>query len=521
MSITKALQRPGLWATLVVAAFLFQGVASAQGPVGDDPDKEETLEQIYERQPFDDEFQDLARATSAIDRAFGLIQMAKLEATVWNWVTTNRNYTGVDGERYYHGLAGAARSSDNYYHQHSPALGVEAGPWFATAQVHENTGYIISRYLVEWEAVDGARGNQFADPPLMVYNNPLMASTQFEASLPPSGWPAPQNVTDVWLGTDTWNKFGRTEGVEAYGEFDDSEAGERHPDGEASTLDLSGRIRLIGFGALEAAFYQYEFTNNSTNTYTGVYVGVFARRRQQWSDGNESFPRWDNERQAVYMVGTNYFTPLFGPGSHTDDDDDEAAWCAMLFLESPTGSWKTDALDDTVDSPSTILTRTAFANYSDRVRQGDHEWGQYGAMSGDLSYFDEFQTGEDLWKAQKNGGGSPVLMQDEHHWAFYEYDDWNMTDAYTESNRSSFQYLSAGPVDDWAPGETMDLVYAVVCGINEQNLKDNMDKAIRTYQKQFATSGPPPRNWVFRQVCWQVLKASTSTLRSTTTRSTL
>jgi hypothetical protein len=375
----------------------------------------------------------------------------------------------------------------------------------ANAQVHENSGYFVgtggSGYVSdgEWEAKDGSRGVLFADPPATRYDIPLLSIKSLEATWPTVGgaptWPSPENVEEVWTGTDTWNAWKRKDGGdEFYGEFDDAYA-TRRGTGEQSVLNVSGKFRVLQYGTNLASYFQFELTNNSSYTYTDVYVGHFERRRQNSSDGNEMFPRWDPDRQFTYVVGPDYFAQVHGPGTHSDDDGDRAPWGGWLFLNSPTGTHRTDALGDTLTpGPNTIITRRAYVNYGERVRDGDHEWGLYSAMSGDVSLFEDPGKADDIWKHITIGGGSPILLQDESVWAQHNYGPQftAMTDSLTEINNTSFNYLSSGPVALWAPDEKLTWDIAFVCAPTEHELLDNVDKAIRTYRAQLESSGPPP-----------------------------
>ena len=441
----------------------------------------------------------LLKGSSALDRAFGYVWEGNLESRLYN--LPHGGSLGISSEYYRHGIQGAARERDRFNVIHALALGVDAGPWFGSAQVHENTGYFIgtggSSYVgdAEWEATDGSRGTLFADPPQTRFDVPLLAIRSLQATWPvidgTPTWPAPEDVEEVWAGTDTWLKWARKEGDEFYGEFDDNYA-TRRGTGEQSVLNVSGRFRVLQYGTNDATYYQYELTNNSSYTYTDVYVGHFQRRRLTVDDGNESFPRWDGARQFTYQVGTEYFAR--GDGTHTDDDGDPAPWGGWLYLESPTGSQRTDALGDTLTpGPSTVLTRVALVEYGQRVRGGDHEWGQYAAMSGDVDLFEDPTSGNDVWKHITQGGGAPILMQDEYVWTKHVYPGATApNDSLTEINYTCFHYFSSGPILLWAPGEKIVFDMALVAAPDEQTLLANADKAIRTYQARLESSGPPP-----------------------------
>jgi hypothetical protein len=383
---------------------------------------------------------------------------------------------------------------------HAGVIGFEEGPWHPNAVVLESTDYGISSSIADWEAVDGAMGTLHSNPPQIhpTIGDPLMAMSNLASTWPASGWPAPESLQEVWWGTEMWNKWKRTEGAETYGEFNDNYA-DRDNEGEDKSMDISGRLRMIQFGAIPGAFYQIEYTNNSSWTYTDVFVGMHIRRRLTYSDGNYAFPRWDQARQVWYPVGPHYFDQLLGPGTHSDDDitssnQQQAPWACQVYLESPTGSRRTDLLDVEVDNPGTVVTRVAWVTYGDRLQQAaHHEWGYYGAMSGEASYFDDPLDYENVWKQTgARGGTGPALMQDEHDWARFWHQVDDMTDALTiiSPTNGFYGYHSSGPVD-WAPGEQLNWTWAFVGGITEQDMLANADKAIKTYQKQFATSGPP------------------------------
>jgi sulfite reductase beta subunit len=83
--------------------------------------------------------------------------------------------------------------------------------------VHETSDF-HSMTKMDWEAKDGARGIQFSNPPQLTGGYPIYATSDLPATWPTSGWPAPETVTEVWAGTDTWNKWERVgEWVERIG----------------------------------------------------------------------------------------------------------------------------------------------------------------------------------------------------------------------------------------------------------------------------------------------------------------
>ncbi len=413
----------------------------------------------------------LNRDASILDRGFGYIWVSDLEFRIWN-AGGRRGGGGTQAEWYYGVPAGHQQSRTTFWWDTSHAFGVEDGPW-GDAQVHEATDdYYNTHEVADWEATDGARGTEFADPPATRFNVPLMAISNLENTWPSGGWPAPESVTAVWEGTEMWNPWARVAQVETYGTFDDSEAG-RDGLNEAYPLGIEGKVRSLGYGAYDAAFVQLEFTNTSSNTYTGVYVGHHGRRGfPTYYDGNMGYPEWDASRQMHYVIGGG-FDPA--TGFHYNDDITfagatpyaQAPWGGIVYLESPTGSFRTDDLGNFVDDPTTVITRNAWTHRDNRTDPafGGNESKLYGTVSGDLSYFegDNIQA-EKVWKMTAAGSGSPVLLQGGDAFNLHYYGSATPTQQDLEDfPQTGMAYTHSGPFT-MAPGESINFVYAMVAG---------------------------------------------------------
>jgi hypothetical protein len=467
MSDSKRVTRAALFSAVVVLAAT--SVVWAQvDPAARRAEKEQrygALERDGER---------LMRTAAAGDRALMLMNISKLEVRTLNYGPIG----GTDGWAHtWYPRPDGSGTRDNFFWESHFNVGIAPGPWNAIAQVHD--AYDQGTSKGDWEAMDGALGGQFSDPPQTFGAYPLAAHSDLPLTWPAAGWPAPEAVAEVWLGTETWNKWQRIAEREAFALFDDSVAGRDGLGGGPVGLTVSKRV--LGYGTQDAAFFQFEVENTGTHTLTGVYVGQTVDAGgptvNSWGGGG---PRWDPARNALYVMGWNYQA---GAGTHLDENNNQVGWVAHVWLESPTGSLKRDDLGNLVDNPANVLTRLALFDWGDNVQ--NYEEGLYGALSADLTYMAaDPGLAERIWKiSQSPGGATPILMQNETHYRAYN-------PGYA-SGADPFFYASAGPVT-LAPGETMNYLFALVAAATEIDLKVAVDKAIQTYQAQFATSGPPP-----------------------------
>jgi len=455
----------------------------------------EELEKEFDRFT-DDEFGNrervLARSSSILDRAFGYVWVSNLEHRIHNYNHQGRDgisceyYPRQDGRRY------------RFHRMVTVGIGVPEGPW-GNAQVLENSDYYVAHEVGDWEAADGSRGELFADPPQTRFDYPLMAISTLEATWPSSGWPAPEDVEEVWYAPQTWYKWKRVSEMEYYGEFTDQEAG-RDGTGESYPLGITAKFRSMAYGAFDAVLVQYEFTNTSSTTYTDTYIGLqYYRAFPGRINTYYGFPRWDPSRQFLYCVGRNYDPAT---GYHTDSGGTEFSWGGYVYLQSPTGSWRLDPTvptptpADTIDTPSQVVTRLPLFHGSDRPTQADHEWGMYATMSGDVSLYEDPTTADNIWKHITQGVGQPILMQNENHWFPYWFGEPKPTDIDAlntlVASRGSygFHFVSSGPFT-WAPNEKVDYCVAFVAAHSEGDVLDVADKAIKSFQAQFQSSGPP------------------------------
>jgi hypothetical protein len=438
----------------------------------------------------------LARSASALDRAFGYVWTADLETRFHNF-----NNIGRDGISCEYFPSPNTDNRDRLNYMITLAVGVPEGPWGPNAQVHEQSEYINSLSLGDWEAKDDSRGTLFADPPQTRFDYPLLAITTLEATWPESGWPAPESEVTTWYESVTWNKWQRKGDMETYGEFTDAYSG-RDDAGESYPLGIDVRFRLLQYGAMPATFYQFELENTSSHTFTDVYLCWHHYRYFGSIAGYTSagFPRWNDEYNLLYGVGKRY-DPVTGIHyvSTSTSNDRLSVFGGFVFLQSPTGSFRTDAAGDTTDQPSQVLTRLAMVNSSDRIVQADHEWGFYGALSGDPSYFDDPATLDNIWKYTTQGGGSPILFQTEANYKYYRHgpytvppeDPWNPDQSTIDGvSANGWMYPSSGPFT-WAPGDKVDFIVAEVIGNTEFELLANAEKVVKSYQNQMSWSGPP------------------------------
>ncbi len=411
--------------------------------------------------------QRLARPMDEYDRAAAIMDLARLQIETYN-------YGPLTGDNFGSSFTfpNKAGQSRNYIFASNFAVAVGAGPWHPNPLVHESYTHDWAKY--DWDAVDGSKGALFADPPQYVYGFPMFAVSDLPATWPVSGWPAP-DVTDTWLGTETWSKWSRVGDRNAYAEFDDTYA-DREADGQSRSLDLSVRMRAIAYAALNVVYFQYELTNNSSNTYTGVYIGLMADTGGPTTSDFEGSLVYDEARQLVYSISSSYDAAT---GTQTRPGSSEVAgFVAHQFLESPTGSLKRDGTGAYVDNPTDAVTRVALLSWNDYIDPSvDGEGQLYGAMSGDVSYMD-VGNAQLVWKADATGA-NPVLKQD-HDDFLAEYGN----------QEDPFFYASSGPFT-LAPGESVDFVVAGVAGYDEAGLRVEAEKSILTFNAKFNAPAPP------------------------------
>jgi len=162
----------------------------------------------------------LAKGAGAEDRAVGRVNVSQFDQRTHNFGDMGTTAEGWHCCRY--PRPDGSGSLDSYGWNQSMALAVGPGSWLSTPQVHESTGDFQSLSLADWESQDGARGAQFSNPPQTWSGYPMFATSDLPGTWPPAGWPAPETVTDIWIGTDEWNKWERRADKEIYCEFDDT-----------------------------------------------------------------------------------------------------------------------------------------------------------------------------------------------------------------------------------------------------------------------------------------------------------
>lgn len=407
-----------------------------------------------------------ARVNNALDRAIGRINVSRLDHRTHNFGDMGTTADGWHTSRY----PAPDGSLDSWGYNMSMALAVGPGPWFSSAQVHESTGDFQSLSRADWEAMDGARGTQFSNPqPIGGY--PQFAHSNLPHTWPPSGWPAPEAIIDIWLGTEIWQKWERCADQEAFCWFDDSHAGRNI---HSSVLDISVRKRILGFKTFDAVFFQFELTNNSSFDYTPVFIGAFGDLGSPVYNSWTGFPRYDPSRQMHYNVGADYDS---SSGTHEDDEGEICSWFGFMWLESPTGSFKKDPSGNLVDNPDRVRTRLALTHWGDAIYEEDERL--YSALTADTQYLSTTEA-QRIWKADANGG-NPVLIQNE--------EDWRKV--YNSADADHYVYSASGPIT-FRAGEKIDFVVCVVAGNSEHALKGAADEALRYYQARFRASGPPP-----------------------------
>jgi hypothetical protein len=481
------------WPVAMLLLVCYASVSWAQTEPGQPPWAEERARlkmTLQEKDPVA-----FARATHATDRAVAAMNVAQLSIYTFNFGNQlGRIFTPGRGD--FPNPEGTRRG---YWFTSSPAFGVDSGPWHPNAMVHESSDYHSST-KIDWEAKDGARGVQFADPPQLLSGYPVYAVSDLPLTWPSSGWPAPENVSVIWAGTDTWNKWERIGDRNAYNVFNDDYA-DREGDGQSISLGIEVKKRAIAYGAMNLIFMQYEYENTSSNTYTGVYIGAVADKgsptRNDWTG---AYMVYDESRQLIWSRAVNFDTR--GDGTHVrPSTGEQVSFVGYQVIESPTGSFKEfpydpdNPGDNYVDPANTanIMTRVVLIDWDDRVLQD--EAGLYGALSG---RDDLMESGDatNIWKLGQ-GGGSPIYKQNSVHYQGYN--------ASWDSSTDHFYYCASGGAPEvgvadltMAPGDTYDYIVAFVAGYTEPEMLSVADQAMHTYNIKFAGPAAPPAPSDFR-----------------------
>lgn len=428
--------------------------------------------QLKEQQRLDN-INRLAKGADVIDRAVAILGLSELEVETYNYGTLTGGNFGSSFR--FSNVNGSRR---NYMYVNEIAMAFKEGPWFSTAMVHENYSHDYSRY--DWEAADGSRGDLYSDPPLYTYNFPTFAISDLESTWPEIGgkptWPAPEGATEVWSGTTTWNKWKRAGDRNAYGEFTDSYA-DREGDSASQSMGIEAKYRAIAYSSANIVFFQYEFTNTSSNNYTDVFIGNLSDTGGP-STGDGGYLNYDEEHQVIWARSENYTSA--GGGTHFRwDGTTPVSFVGTMYLESPTGSLKKDGTGAYVGNEADVLTRVALLPYSYRIDRASHgEEAVYGAFSGDVSYM----TGSDanlVWKTSLPGG--PIMKQS----------NLDMIALFSKDEDCWF-YASSGPFD-FPAGSSINFVLAAVAGYTEADMFEAADKAISMFNAQFAGPAPPAR----------------------------
>ncbi len=356
----------------------------------------------------------------------------------------------------------------------SMQFGVGAGPWKGNAVAQESSdAHSLSQ--MDWEAMDGARGSQFSDPPQTFGSYPMFAVSDLPLTWPTTGWPAPQGVADTWVGTDTWNKWDLVGDRNAYAVFNDSYA-DRDGTAESAVLGLEVKFRAISYGALNTIYFQYEITNTSAHTFTNCYVGQNVDSGAPTTSDYAGRLQYDESRQLLYVQSGNY-----AAGQHSRVSTGEPlSFVGTQFIETPSGHFRRDGTGAYVTNTDDILTRVALLDWGDRVGLNDGEEAMYAAISGDAAMMPSDKA-ESVWKLSFNGG-VPILKQDVN-----DYMNYNPSWA---SDSDCFYYVGSGPFT-LGPNESVDYVIAAVAGFAEADLFSAADRAIDTYNAKFAGPAAP------------------------------
>ena len=435
----------------------------------------------------------LARDADATDRAVAPMNVAQLQVYTYNMgIQLGRIFSS--GRATFPNPDGTLRA---YWFTSSVAFAVEGGPWHPTGLAHETSDF-HSTSKMDWEAKDGARGVQYSNPPQLTGGYPMYAMSDLPATWPTSGWPAP-TVNEVWAGTDTWNKWEIVGDRNAYCVFDDKYA-DREGDGQSTSLGIEVKKRAIAYGAMNIVFLQYEFTNTSSNNYTGVYVGhVCDKGSPSTNDFENSWMEYDEANQMIYSVAGNYDAAT---GTQTrPTTSEQLGFVAQMVLESPTGSFREDNYNPTLPGtqiltasvnpmpledatmtfgPTNILTRVALLDWGDRVLVNEESL--YGAFSGDISVMESGHA-DNVWKTGLSGTGLPILKQDS--------DDYKAYNTNWDGDTDHFYYTASGPFS-MASGASFDFVVAFVGGLTMPQLQSGAALAKHTYNIQFAGPAAPP-----------------------------
>ncbi len=436
----------------------------------------------------------LARDADATDRAVSVMDLSQLKVHTYNMgIQLGRIFSAGRGN-----FPNADGTQRSYWFTSTVAFAVEGvvGTSHPTGMVHETSDF-HSLSKMDWEAKDGARGIQFSNPPQLEGSYPIYATSDLPATWPTSGWPAPESVEEVWAGTDTWFKWERAGDRNTYCIFDDAYA-DRENDGQSIPLGIEVKKRAIAYSALNVVYMQYEFTNTSSNNYTGVYIGHICDKGSPSSnDFADATLDYFEEDQLLFSVASN-FDP--GTGKHTrPSTSEQLAFVGQMVLESPTGSFREDNYDpddpganyltssvagmpiedSTVFSPANILTRVALIDWGDRVLRD--EAALYGAVSGDISVMDS-NYASNIWKTGQSGTGQPILKQTK-----VEYELYNGTLASVDH----FYYTASGPFS-MASGASFDFVVAFVGGLTWGQFRDAAAVAKHTYNIKYAGPAAPP-----------------------------
>jgi len=433
----------------------------------------------------------LARGADATDRAVSVMDLSQLKVHTYNMgIQLGRIFSAGRGN-----FPNADGTQRSYWFTSSVAFAVESGPWHPTGMAHETSDF-HSLSKMDWEAKDGARGIQFSNPPQLESGYPIYATSDLPATWPTSGWPAPESVTEVWAGTDTWNKWERAGDRNSYCIFDDAYA-DREGDGQSIPLGIEVKKRAIAYSALNIVYMQYEFTNTSSNNYTGVYIGhVCDKGSPSTNDFNDAMLNYFEPDQLLYSVSSNFDATT---GTHTrPNTPEQLAFVGQMVLESPTGSFREDNYDPDnpglnfltssiagmpiedgtiVFGPTNILTRVALIDWGDRVLQDEEQL--YGAFSGDVSVMDSGNA-QNVWKT--GATGLPVLKQ-----TATDYEAYNGS----LGSVDHFYYTASGPFS-MAAGASFDFVVAFVGGLTWGQFRDAAATAKHTYNIQFAGPAAPP-----------------------------
>jgi len=300
-----------------------------------------------------------ARTAASKDRAMAYLDLSLLKINTYNFGLDMDGREFLPGAGYFPNRNGIFR---NYFWTSGPAFAVEAGPWHPTALVHEASDY-HDLSEIDWEAKDNARGAQFSDPSQTYLGYDVFAISDIEETWPSTGWPAPEDVQEVWGGTETWQKWKRVGDRNSFCVFDDSYAG-RKGDGTSTSLGIEVHCRSIAYSSMNIIFFQYEYINTSNNDYTGVFIGHNCDKGGPTTDfENLAFAagtlHYGESQQLIWYRAAQYDEAT---GTHRMDYE-EVSFVGFMVLESPTGSFKEYPYDSDnpgnnyINDPTQALTR--------------------------------------------------------------------------------------------------------------------------------------------------------------------